>query len=158
MMRLWGRKLSTLALSQLVDFICYKAENQGKIAHQVDRFFASSKTCCMCQNKKKDLSLKDRSWTCSACGQVHDRDLNASINICVQALKEMRAEKVGILDKKQHAAMLHSFWNDVSAKAFYGSETPKVLPTLLGLEDVVDGHCDSSSLDELKDAPVIACA
>ena len=54
--------------------------------------------------------------------------------------------------------MLHSFWNDVSAKAFYSSETPKVLPALLGLEDAVDGHCDSSSLDELKDAPVIACA
>ena len=35
---------------------------------------------------------------------------------------------------------------------------PLVLPVLLGLEDVVDGPCDSSSLDELKDAPVIACA
>ena len=41
---------------------------------------------------------------------------------------------------------------------YYGSETPKVFPALLGLEDVVDEHCDSSSLDELKDAPVIACA
>ena len=112
----------------------------------------------MCQNKKKDLSLKDRSWTCSTCGQDHDRDLIASINICVQALKEMSTEKVGILDKKQQIKMLHSFWNDVSAKTFYGSETPKALPALLGLEDVVDDHCDSSSLDELKDAPVIACA
>lgn len=84
------------------------------------------------------------------------RQHNSLSKSLVDTNKEMIAEKVGILDEKQHAAMVHSFWNDVSAKAFYGSGTPKVLPALLGLEDVVDGHCDSSFLDERKDAPVIS--
>ena len=27
------------------------------------------------------MTLKDRNWTCSECGSVHDRDFNAAINI-----------------------------------------------------------------------------
>ena len=37
MKKLWGKKISDLALSQLVDFIGYKAENQGKIARRGDK-------------------------------------------------------------------------------------------------------------------------
>ena len=47
----------------------------------VDRFFASTKTCSGC-GCKQDLSLSDRSWVCSSCGALHDRDQNAALNIC----------------------------------------------------------------------------
>ena len=48
---------------------------------QVDRWFASTKTCHKCQHKEDGLTLSDRTWTCSACGAVHDRDENAGENI-----------------------------------------------------------------------------
>ncbi len=46
-----------------------------------DRFFASSKTCSVCRHKLDDLPLSVREWTCPACGVVHDRDVNAAINL-----------------------------------------------------------------------------
>ena len=33
-----------------------------------------------CGTKKEDLKLSDREWICE-CGAIHDRDINAAINI-----------------------------------------------------------------------------
>lgn len=46
-----------------------------------DRFYASSKICSCCGNVKKDLKLRDRVYKCNKCGNVIDRDYNASINL-----------------------------------------------------------------------------
>jgi len=53
----------------------------------VDRFFASSKTCSACGHKFNDLPLSAREWTCPECGAVHDRDINAAINLKKVACK-----------------------------------------------------------------------
>ena len=37
--------------------------------------------CSCCGNIKKDLKLKERTYTCNECGNTIDRDLNASINL-----------------------------------------------------------------------------
>jgi len=58
----------------------YKCKWYGKKLVIADRFFPSSKRCSSCGLKNQDLTLKDRSWTCS-CGAVHDRDLNAALNL-----------------------------------------------------------------------------
>ncbi|MCE2703235.1 MAG: transposase, partial [Anabaena sp. 49633_E8] len=42
----------------------YKAENEGKIYQEVDRFFPSSKTCHVCLNQVSSLPLDIRFWTC----------------------------------------------------------------------------------------------
>lgn len=47
----------------------------------VDRFYPSSKICHNCGNIKKDLKLSDRIYKCSVCGEIIDRDLNASLNL-----------------------------------------------------------------------------
>ena len=47
----------------------------------VDRFYPSSKTCHNCGHIKKDLKLSDRTYRCSECGYVEDRDINASLNL-----------------------------------------------------------------------------
>lgn len=46
-----------------------------------DRFFPSSKTCHKCGSIKKNLKLSDRIYKCSTCGEIIDRDLNASLNL-----------------------------------------------------------------------------
>ena len=58
-----------------------KAMLNGKQVVFVDRFYPSSKTCSVCGYIKRDLTLKDREWTCPECGTHHDRDVNASVNI-----------------------------------------------------------------------------
>ena len=59
----------------------YKCEWHGIKLITADRFYASSKTCSICGNIKKDLKLSDRTYHCGNCGAVIDRDLNASINL-----------------------------------------------------------------------------
>lgn len=61
--------------------IQYKAEMYGIKVVEVDRFYASSKTCSHCGHIKKDLNLSDRTYVCSVCGVKLDRDLNAAINL-----------------------------------------------------------------------------
>ena len=46
-----------------------------------NRFYASSKTCSQCGSIKKDLKLSNRTYICTECGTVIDRDLNAAINL-----------------------------------------------------------------------------
>jgi transposase, IS605 orfB family len=47
-----------------------------------DRFFPSSKLCSCCGSIKKDLKLSDRIYKCE-CGNIIDRDFQASLNLKV---------------------------------------------------------------------------
>jgi len=58
-----------------------KAILNNKFVIEVDRWFASSKTCHCCGYVYKGLTLDERLWDCPECGEHHDRDLNAAINI-----------------------------------------------------------------------------
>jgi IS605 OrfB family transposase len=46
-----------------------------------DRWFASTKTCSGCGAVKAKLTLSERTYVCTACGVVLDRDENAAINL-----------------------------------------------------------------------------
>ncbi len=61
-----------------------KARNNYKEVVFVGRFYPSSKTCHKCGYVNKELALNDREWTCPVCGEHHDRDLNAAINILME--------------------------------------------------------------------------
>ncbi len=45
-----------------------------------DRWYPSSKKCCCCGKIKKDLKLSERIYRCE-CGNVSDRDVQASLNL-----------------------------------------------------------------------------
>ncbi len=65
----------------------YKAELEGKIYLEVDRFFPSSKTCHVCLNQVGSLPLEIRTWTCNSCNTTHDRDINAAISLKDEGLR-----------------------------------------------------------------------
>ena len=67
-----------------------KASNNYKKVVLVDRFYPSSKTCHKCGYVYKNLTLGEREWTCPVCGEHHDRDLNAAINILLEGERIMR--------------------------------------------------------------------
>jgi putative transposase len=62
-------------------FLRYKSDWYGSNIVTIGRFEPSSKTCSKCGYIKHDLTLRDRTWVCPVCGEHHDRDVNASINI-----------------------------------------------------------------------------
>lgn len=76
-----ARSIQELSLYRFKEILKYKAEWYKRDIIEIDRFFPSSKLCNYCGYKNTSLELKDREWVCSSCGNKHDRDLNASINI-----------------------------------------------------------------------------
>jgi putative transposase len=76
-----ARSLSDASIGMAVRVLEEKAERYGKRTIQVDRWFPSSKTCSGCGHVVSVLPLSVREWTCPSCSSVHDRDLNAAINI-----------------------------------------------------------------------------
>ena len=91
MQKLWGHKIKQLNLGQLVNFIKYKAENQGKVFYKIGKFYPSSKTCSCC-GASKNLTLSDRVYRCNNCSLVIDRDINASINILSEGINKLIIE------------------------------------------------------------------
>lgn len=61
----------------------YKAARYGRTFAKIDRFTPTSQTCSECGRLDGPKPLSIRSWTC-LCGAVHDRDVNAAINVLAQ--------------------------------------------------------------------------
>lgn len=59
----------------------YKCKWNNIEVRIVDRYFPSSKLCHECGSIKKGLNLSDRIYICPECGNVTDRDYQASLNL-----------------------------------------------------------------------------
>lgn len=85
--RAMNRSILRNGWSALVGKLSYKAEWYGRTLVQVDRFYPSSKLCHDCGYKYKELKLSEHEWVCEQCGTMHDRDVNAALNIRDEALR-----------------------------------------------------------------------
>ena len=65
-----------------INHMIHKCMEYNTELRLANKYFASSKTCSCCENKKTNLSLSDRTYHCDECGLEIDRDLNAAINLC----------------------------------------------------------------------------
>lgn len=83
-----AKAISDCGWYELTRQLEYKAEWNGRTYVKIGRYVPSSQTCNICgyvNKNTKDLSV--RKWTCSQCGTVHDRDINAAINILNEGMK-----------------------------------------------------------------------
>lgn len=81
------RSVADAGLGELRRQLTYKAQWRGRTLIVVDRFYPSSKLCSTCGTKNETLTLRDRRWTCAACGAEHDRDANAALNLEREGLR-----------------------------------------------------------------------
>ena len=75
----------------------YKAEWFGKTVLKINQWEPSSKICNVCGYLNSELTLIDRVWQCPSCNVLHDRDINAAINIKKIALSPLEW-RVGLVD------------------------------------------------------------
>jgi putative transposase len=76
-----SRAISDVSWSKFISILSYKCDWYGVSFHKINRWFASSKTCSECSYQIDKLPLDIREWQCTDCDSVHDRDINAAINI-----------------------------------------------------------------------------
>jgi putative transposase len=78
----WGELLRQLR---------YKCEWYGRTLVVVDRFFPSTRRCSGCHVMGPRLDVSVRQWTCAQCGALHDRDVNAAVNLRDEGLRLLAA-------------------------------------------------------------------
>ena len=76
-----SEKIADCSFYEIYRQLEYKCQDKGIEFIVADRFYPSSKICSKCGNKKEKLSLSERTYKCECCGNVIDRDFNASLNL-----------------------------------------------------------------------------
>ena len=79
--RLYSNSIQNVAWKRFISMLEYKADWHDREIVAVDKYYPSSKLCSGCHTIYKELSIKERTWTCQSCGMTHDRDENACINL-----------------------------------------------------------------------------
>ena len=83
-----AKYLKNLPIREFIRVLKYKSNWLGKKVIEINKYYPSSQSCNRCGFKNEEVkNLSIRKWTCPECGLIHDRDINASINIMFEGLK-----------------------------------------------------------------------
>jgi putative transposase len=81
-----ARRIADAGFAELRRQLAYKTGWNGGRLVVADRWYPSSKTCSGCGAVKTKLVLSERTYTCTTCGLVLDRDVNAARNLAALAV------------------------------------------------------------------------
>src|SRR5215472_9640667 len=76
-----ARAISDQAFGQARRMLAHKTTWNGGQLVVADRWLPSSKICSGCGAVKAKLALSERTYACTACGLILDRDVNAAANL-----------------------------------------------------------------------------
>nr|DAV66887.1 MAG TPA: endonuclease [Caudoviricetes sp.] len=91
--RVRNDNLSDAAMGEILTLLKRKGEEYGVPVVAIGQYKKSTQTCSKCgfvNVNTKDTKI--RGWICPECGAIHDRDINAAINILNMA-KEKEYKK-----------------------------------------------------------------
>ncbi|HWY09697.1 MAG TPA: transposase [Bacteroidia bacterium] len=103
--RIWGKRILYTSIGGII------AEfRNSATATEVDRFFASTKTCHNCYHKQ-NVGLDERIYKCESCKTETPRDLNSAIIIEKEGLKKIGMEYAELtpVEKRTSTLMLEKF-------------------------------------------------
>ena len=87
-----SKEISDASFSEIIRQLEYKSKLKNKYFNKIDRYYASSQECSRCGHIDKEYkNLSKRIYKCTKCGNNLDRDLNASVNIMFEGLKNVYA-------------------------------------------------------------------
>ena len=83
-----ARSIADAGWRQFRTLLESKAEQYDRQVVVINRWLPTSQVCSACghHDGKKELSIRE--WQCPSCGTVHDRDINAALNILAAGLAE----------------------------------------------------------------------
>lgn len=76
-----ARAIADMGFHELRRQLEYKAARRGGHVVVAHRWYPSSKLCSCCGYQLEALALSVRQWRCPGCGALHERDVNAAINL-----------------------------------------------------------------------------
>ncbi|MFG1702153.1 RNA-guided endonuclease InsQ/TnpB family protein [Nonomuraea sp. M3C6] len=97
-----------------------KAARYGRAVVRIDRWYPSSRLCPCCGWRNDNLALDVREWDCLSCGEHHDRDIAAAINILLEGQR--------IISTTVAAGLAGHGINDCGGQVRPGEATPTLAP------------------------------
>ena len=90
-----AKSISDVSWRRFFKQLEYKAKWYGKTLLKIGQFEPSTKICNICGYYNHKMTLSIREWKCPECNTLHDRDINAAINIKTFALQKQNLLTVG---------------------------------------------------------------
>ena len=87
-----GKNISDNGFGVFRTMLEYKLKDRGKYFVKIDKWFPSSKLCNECGCVNSELVIGQMSWTCPSCGELINRDYNASKNIKEEGFRILSEE------------------------------------------------------------------